>query len=170
MHIKGPFFLLSIILQHDKWFFKDKKEVRYDSSKTNQYIKFKCGTSHHHRKLLDQNRKKWNKKNHNTNTRCNNQNYSATQNPGFVPQPITQEWIELLQQSVKLLPLVQPGWQWHCPPANIKSFSFLSCLYFHNSTRHSKIKKVSFYHNISNNLVISVKKPTNLTLHETILF
>lgn len=39
------------------------------------------------------------KKKPNTNTRCNNQNYSATQNTGFVPQPLTQQRTELLQQS-----------------------------------------------------------------------
>jgi len=42
---------------------------------------------------------KRNKTNPNTITRGNNQNYSATQNPGFVPQPLTQHLTELLQQS-----------------------------------------------------------------------
>ena len=36
-------------------------------------------------------RKKPKQKTSKTNTRCNNQNYSATQNPGFVPQPLTQQ-------------------------------------------------------------------------------
>lgn len=71
---------------------------------------------------------------------------------------------------MKLPLLVQPCCQWHCPLASIRCFSFPSRSYFHKSTRWSKQQKIRIYHNISNNSVICVKKPTNLTLHGTMLF